>query len=221
MSPHVWNTEQLPPLGKSDTVGHALQLMDDFKLAHYPVVDDQGVYLGLLRESDLLEIEDPTNPLESLVYTGFRPYIQEHHSIFKRLKVFTDHRLTVLPIVDDKQVMIAVMLISDVIEFFRETPTLMQPGAIVELAVEGQQYSLVEMAGIVEQNEAKVLGLWITGATDDGKLIVLLKLNRTFVQPVVQSFERYGYTILAVFGDEQNVEDLKYRYDLLMKYLNP
>ena len=56
---------------------------------------------------------------------------------------------------------------------------------------------------------------------DDSTLInVVLKLNTIEIGPILQTFDRYGYSIQASFGNEENEEDLKERYDSLMNYLN-
>jgi len=36
---------------------------------------------------------------------------------------------------------------------------------------------------------------------------------------LAQSFERHGYTVKEVYGDETNMEDLLNRYNNLMNYL--
>jgi acetoin utilization protein AcuB len=47
-----------------------------------------------------------------------------------------------------------------------------------------------------------------------------LKINDIDLNPVIQTFERYNYTIKATFAEKDDLDDLKERYDALMNYLS-
>ena len=51
-------------------------------------------------------------------------------------------------------------------------------------------------------------------------LQLTIKINKTDVQALVATFERYNYTIVEVFAAESYHEDLKENYDSLMQYLD-
>ena len=59
------NNNIIPRLQLEDTVGKALQLINDFKVSHLPVVSEEK-YLGLISEDDLLDAENKTMHIQSL-----------------------------------------------------------------------------------------------------------------------------------------------------------
>jgi hypothetical protein len=97
---------------------------------------------------------------------------------------------------------------------------LENPGGVIVLEMSQNDYDLSEIARIVESNDAKVLSLFISTHVDSTRLEVVLKLNRTDLGGVLQTFDRYGYFVKASFGDEEDHDDLKENYDSLMNYLN-
>ena len=50
-------SNSIPYLHKDDKVFHALQLMNDYHVAHLPVVEDNS-YLGIVSEEQLLQSND-------------------------------------------------------------------------------------------------------------------------------------------------------------------
>ena len=49
---------------------------------------------------------------------------------------------------------------------------------------------------------------------------VTLKLNTKNLGGVLQTFNRYDYTVSASYSEDCFKEDVKVKYDALMKYLN-
>ena len=81
-------------------------------------------------------------------------------------------------------------------------------------------YSLSEISRIVESNDAKILSLYISSHMDSTKLEVTIKINRTDLSAIIQTFNRYNYTIKASFHQSEYVDDLKDRFDSFMSFLN-
>jgi len=51
-------------------------------------------------------------------------------------------------------------------------------------------------------------------------LEVTIKINRTDLSAIIQTFNRYNYTIKASFHQSEYVDDLKDRFDSFMSFLN-
>ncbi|MCK4408396.1 MAG: CBS domain-containing protein, partial [Bacteroidales bacterium] len=81
-------------------------------------------------------------------------------------------------------------------------------------------YSLTEIAQIVESNGAKVLSLYVTSHPDSTKIEVTLKINKIDILPVLQTFNRYNYIVKASYSEKENLDDLRERFESLMNYLN-
>lgn len=107
------------------------------------------------------------------------------------------------------------------LHYFAEITALTNPGSIIVLELNHNDYSLTQVAQIVEGNDAKILGCFITSHPNSTKIELTLKLNVTDVTSIIQTFNRYNYTVLGSFMKHDDEEDLlEDRYNLLMKYLN-
>jgi len=213
------HTEPISPLRPTDFVVEALDQMEEWKLSHLPMVDASGKYMGLISEDVLFESEDDNAPIQTVFNPAFAPSVLPNAHAFVLMDVCTRDRITLIPIVDHEGFYKGAHMLTDVLEFFRSTPALSQPGAILVMRAETAQYSMAEMAAVVEQNDAKVLASWLTHSSAANEVEITLKINVEHSGPIVQSLQRYGYEIGGIFGDRNFDSDYRERYDHLMNYL--
>jgi hypothetical protein len=83
-----------------------------------------------------------------------------------------------------------------------------------------KDYSISEIAQIIESNDATILSMFITSIPESTLMEISIKINRMELGPILQTFNRYNYTIKATYGEASYYDDLKDRYDQLMTYLN-
>ena len=96
-----------------------------------------------------------------------------------------------------------------------------QPGGIIVLELIERDYSLSQIAQIVESNNVKVLSMYITSPPGSTKLEVTLKVNARDLVSVIRTFERYNYEVKTWVTDNDSMDRFySERFDLLMKYLN-
>jgi hypothetical protein len=98
--------------------------------------------------------------------------------------------------------------------------SILNPGGIIILEIAENNYSMAEISQIVESNDSRIIGAFFTTRPDSTLIDLTLKINNIDLNPVIQTFERYNYTIKATFAEEDDMDDLKERYDALMNYLN-
>ncbi|MEY2971009.1 MAG: hypothetical protein RLZZ599_1382 [Bacteroidota bacterium] len=213
------HTEPISPLRPTESILGALDQMEELKLSHLPLVDETGRYIGLISEDMLLEATDDQASVSTVLNPAFAPCVRLGSHEFEVLELCTQHRITFIPVIDLEGVFRGGHMLSDVLEFFRGTPALVQPGAVVVLHNDHQQYSMVEIATVVEQNDAKILASWLTHRGASQELQITLKLNVEHTGPIVRSLQRYGYEIDGIFGDQSFQEDYQRRYNHLMNYL--
>lgn len=92
---------------------------------------------------------------------------------------------------------------------------------IIQLEMGTYDYSLSEIARIVEENDAKILGLTVDNILEDpGRILVNILVNKSDCGAILQSFYRYNYNIVNTFSSPDENNDLRDRYALLMKYLS-
>ncbi len=207
------------PLKTSDTGLTTLHWFDEFKVSHLPVVSDSQL-LGLVSEADIYAEGSFEEPIWSLQLQLQNISILQSKHIYEAMKLFADYKLTTLPVVDEKGTYLGVITLADIVEKMAATAAVSNPGGILVLDLNANDFSMVEISRIIEDNDAKMLSFYVTSPTDSTRLELTLKLNKIDIQPVIQSFLRHNYTIKASFFESDYFDNLRERYDLLMTYLN-
>jgi CBS domain-containing protein len=207
------------PLKTSDTGRDALDRMDEYKVSHLPIVNNENL-LGLISEQDIIDFNQLDEALGNHGLTLTNPFANEHQYIFDVLKLANEFKLTVVPVVDDHERFLGCITLPTLMNKLAETLSTDAPGGYVVLEMSEKDYSLTEIANIVESNDAKVLSTFLYTQTNSTLINVVLKLNIIEIGPILKTFDRYGYSIKASFGNDEDEDDLKERYDSLMNYLN-
>ncbi len=209
----------IPPLKLTDTGGKAIMWMNTFHLQHLPVVD--GIkYIGMVGETDILDSNNPGITLKYYDYEGHSPYVRKGAHIYEVLKAMNDHQLTAIAVVDDDQNYLGLIAVDKLLEYFGQLNAAQEPGGIIILEMNTYDYSLSQIAQIIESNNAKVLSMYVTTHSHTSMMEVTLKVNITDLKTNLTTFERYNYEVIASFQENDYVEDIKERLDELMNYLN-
>lgn len=212
-------TGEIPSLKTSDKSSKALHWMEEFKVSHLPVVNGTE-YLGLVSENDIIDLNKPEETIGSSNIPLLKPYLFEFHHVYVVMKLISDLNLTLLPILNEEMKYQGVVSLQNLMQNFSKMAAIQEPGGIVVLELNHNDYSLTQIAQIVEGNDAKVLSCYITPHQDSTKMEITLKINREDLSPILQTFSRYNYTVKASFHQSQFVDDLKDRYNSLMHYIN-
>lgn len=207
------------PLKTSDSGLIALNWMEEFRVSHLPIVNDND-FLGLVSESDIFEMNSFEEPLGNHILSLHKPYVLENQHVYDVIRQVYEQKLTLIPVVSEKQKYLGSITIQCLVDYFARLAAVDSPGGIIVLEMGVRDYSLSEIARIVESNDASVLSMYIKTMPDSTRMEVTLKINRMDIGPVIQTFIRYDYLIKASFYEEELNESLKERYDSLMKYLD-
>ncbi len=212
-------SEDIPPLKTSDTGERALAWMDEFRVSHLPIVNNVD-FLGLISESDILDFNSASEPIGGHSLNLSRPYVFDYQHTYDVLKVMSSLKLSVIPVLNDKDQYLGLIHLSTLLQHFAEMASMKESGGLLVLELNLHDYSLSEISRIVESNDAKILSLYISSHIDSTKLEVTIKINRTDLSAIIQTFNRYNYTIKASFHQSEYVDDLKDRFDSFMSFLN-
>lgn len=210
---------EIPSLSKSDSVAQAIEWMDEFKVTQLAVVHEYK-FLGLANESYLLNIEDPAERISQHCNFLQQVHAYENEHVFEIVKKVQEHQLSLIPILSNKDLFVGTITVFNLMEVIAEMPVVKNPGGIIVMDINSIDYSLSEISRIVESNDAKILGCFITRAHENGAIELTIKINKLNVQNVIQTFERFGYDITASYDHSSNNDDMEDRYNNLMNYLN-
>ncbi len=207
-------------LRTSDTAITALNSMEDLRVSHLPIVNNKN-FLGLISDTDIYDLNEPDEPLGNHKLSLIRPYIMQYQHFYDAVKIITDQKLTLLPVLDNNFNYLGCITLFGIIEKISQTASIDQPGGIIVIQVNSIDYSLSEISRIVESNDAKILSSYITSYKDNKVFEITIKVNKIDISPIIQTFNRFDYIITASFSEESNFDDLiNDRYNLLMNYLS-
>jgi len=212
-------SNDVPPLKVSDDGKKALEWMDDFKVSHLPVID-KTTYIGLISDTDILDMNNSTDNIGKLKRSFIKPFVFDFQHAYDVLKLYATLKVSVIPVLDSKEHYVGVITHTQLLNYFSSITAAQEPGSLIVLELHEHDYSLSQIAQIAESNGAKILSLFLTPHSDSTELDITLKLNLQNVSPVLQTFERFGYNVKASFSLNTDNKNLQDRYDALMHYLN-
>lgn len=210
----------IPAIGTTDTGLDALNWMEIFRVSHLPIVENKE-FLGLISDADIYDLNIAEDPISKHSLSLFSPYVTEDQHIYEVIEIVSRLKLTVIPVLDSDKNYLGLITTNDLIKYFADLTAVKNPGGIIVLELNQNDYSLTQIAQIVESNDAKILSLYIHSPEDSMRLEVTLKVNRTDLFGIIQTFERFNYEIKAQFMEDDEMDSLySSRYESFMKYLN-
>ena len=213
-------SDTVPALRTSDSGQKALYWMDIFRISHLPIVNNQD-FLGLISDKDIYDHNMAEEPIGNHSLSLFSPFVTDDQHLYEVMELASRQNLTVVPVLDHSSHYLGVITLNDLLHYFADFSALKEPGAIIVLDMNVHDYSLAQIAQIVESNDAKILSVCVSSHTSSTKLEVTLKINRTDLSSIVQTFNRYNYIVKSTFMDEEDMNSFyENRYEMFMKYLS-
>ncbi len=211
--------QDVPELGLGDNGVNALNYMEQYDVHHLPVVQD-GLFIGLISEDEVLTMEQPTAPFFNCRHDFPMIALDSRRHIYDALRIMSDQRLTLLPVIDEKIHYLGSVRATDLIQALAKTQAVFSNGGVLELEMNVKDYSLTKIAQIVEGNDAKILSATLTTKPDSQMVQLTLKINKEDLNPIIQSFNRYEFVVAESYMEPKYTEELRDRYEEFMKYLN-
>lgn len=207
----------IKPLSVTDKVSDLQLLFNQLTYSHIPI-EDNGVYMGCISETDAHCFEG-ANIINDCNYAIEGFYVRPSTIWLDILEAFAQNDANIMPVLDENNTYLGYYELSDIIHLFHETPFFSEPGSILIVEKGINDYSFSEISQIVESNNAKLLGAFVSQM--DGDLVrITLKIGNTSFNEVIQTFRRYSYNIISGHEDDSYIESLKERSQYLDKYLN-
>lgn len=211
-------SEFIPPLKYSETGEKALSWMNEFRVSHLPIVENNE-YIGLVSDDDIFDMKDPQNAINKELVSLQKPFVYANNHVYDVMKLIADSKITVVPILNAENKYIGCTDLLYLMSQITAVGSIKEAGGILVLEIKKHDYSLTQIARIVEENHAKVLSSYVTSLQDSPNIQVTLKINSTDLDKIMRTFERYDYLIKESYAEGNHFEDIKKRYDELMNYL--
>jgi len=212
------NSPSLPYLHLHDKVYQALQLMNDNHVTHLPIVEGDK-YAGIISEEDLLLVDNDHVELSTLQQSFGNASVKTDDHFLVALRVAAENGLSVVPIVGEDNEIMGALPYNDLLKQASEFMSLNEPGGLIVLEMDTNQYSFNELSKLVETNDAQITQLNTSNNAETGLMQVTIRINKPDVSDIVATLQRYEYHVKYFFGEEQYVNELKSNYENLMNYL--
>lgn len=209
----------MPRLQLQDSVGKALRLINDYRVTHLPVVNDD-LYLGMISEDDLLDAYDEKSAIELLQEFLVRDSVKDDVHFLMAVNYISLHETSIVPVINAANTFIGVITMVDLLKALAPFSGSKESGGIIVLEMERPQFAVSQISRIVEGNDAQILHLNTTIHPDSEILTVTLHLNKTDISGIVAAFERYEYNVIYNFSDEKFEDNIDTNYRHLMNYLD-
>jgi acetoin utilization protein AcuB len=210
----------IPRLKLQDSNAKALQLINDYRVTHLPVVSDDGKYLGLISEEDLLDTEEDKGTLQFMQEQFLMAFVKENEHFLNAVNCCNKFDTSVVPVINDEQGLAGSITVTDLLKALGDFSGANEIGGIIVMEMERSQFAISEISRLVESNDAHILHLNTTVQPHTGLLTVTLHLNKKEIASIVATFERYEYDVIYFFGDEKFENEIHSNYRHLMNYLD-
>ncbi len=219
MTAHDIKTDEVPCLHLDDSILKALQIMEEFRIVHIPVVKNTK-FIGLITEDDALSVEDLESNLQQHVSLLLKIFVLQEQHVFDIIKMMSEFKLTNVAVTDNHHNYLGCITAEKLVQQVALFSSVAEPGSIIVLDLNVNDYSMSEIARIVEGNDAKILSSFVTSHSDSVQMELTLKINKSDLSGIIQTFNRYDYTVSASYHESAFDELIHDRYEELMKYLN-
>ena len=207
----------IQPVSIDETIKEVQLIFSNLTYSHIPIQKDK-VYLGCISEADA-HCLDSSKQISKYQYVLEGIFVRSDTIWLDVLEAFAMSNANIMPVLDKNNKYLGYYELSDFLSIFNETPFFSEPGGILIVEKGINDYSFSEISQIVESNNAKLFGAFISKIEND-VVEITIKVGNTTLSDIIQTFRRYSYNIISGHEDDAFLEDLKERSDYLNKYLN-
>jgi signal-transduction protein with cAMP-binding, CBS, and nucleotidyltransferase domain len=207
----------IPVFEVDDSLKEVIHFFTHSTYSHVAITEN-GQFMGLLGEADLESFQQ-TSLVEEFRYQLDTFSVTQEATWLDILEVFSRNESNILPVVSATNQVIGYFDLNDIVDLFTDMPFFTEPGSVLIVEKPLRDYSFSEIAQIVEGNNTRLLGAFITTIENETAQITL-KIGDANINEVLQTFRRYHYAIVSGSTEDKFLEQLKKRSDYLDKYLN-
>ncbi len=182
------------------------------------IVEKKGEFMGCVSETDAHCFENDKT-LTEYQYALEPFFVRKTTHWLDILEAFALNNSNIMPVLDNDNSYLGYYELNDIMHCFYDTPFLNEAGGIIVVEKGAKDYSFSEISQIIETNDAKIFGAFISKSDSDLTQITL-KIGHQGMNAIVQTFRRYSYTVVSNHEEDRFLEDLKKRSNYLDKYLN-
>ena len=208
------------PLLPDDDGNRALELMNLYRVNHLAVVKN-NFFLGVVSDKEINNWNSLDEYIEEHLPNLASPHVIYNQHLFDIIEVLEKNNLSVVPVLDKNKQYKGVITNRKLLYTIANSAAIQSIGGVIVLQMNHNDYSLTEISNIIENNDAKILSTYVTSTPESTKMELTIKINKTEITPIIKDLERYEYSIVASYKEDDEDVDFLERYEQLMRFLNP
>ncbi len=211
---------EFEPLRGTDTVAAVRERMIEEQVNALPVVDPTTQKLIGQIDRDQIDRANDDQQISDLQMDKVVKIFEGQH-IFEGVRLMLQYELNLLPLVNKEATYLGVITKQQILEAISKMLNLEQKGSVLTIEIEPIDFSLSEIVQVIEAEGAKILGVAVESPDSDHQAFeVSVKLNLEDISRVTAALKRYGYSVLVESESTVLENDLEYRADELIKYID-
>jgi hypothetical protein len=208
-------SKDYPAFNSSDRIKEANEMAKEFGYS-YVFVKKKGIYQGAISQSFLEESPDGTLGSLEVHYDQFA--ILDDGNLLDSINLFHTFNTNIIPVISKTEKYVGYLCCDDIFNEFSKYPLFSENGAVMIIQTNDMRYSFTEVCKIVETNNAKMYGCFVNQIGEDF-IQITIKLSSENLSSIDETFERYGYSVVHKYYDDEKEELMKDRFGFFKKYL--
>ncbi|MFC3878948.1 cbs domain containing protein [Algoriphagus namhaensis] len=220
MQSYEFITNLIPPLKLTDKCSMALAWMEEIRIAVLPVVQ-KGEFLGFVRDEIIMDLNNPDLTMGEIELDGVNCKVFSDQHVYEVLRVGAEFESNIVAVTDREGTYLGVVTMEDSLTAFADSLSIQTKGSVLVLSMHMTDYSLAEIARIVETENTKILSSIISSDPfDSSKIKLTLKLDQPELRYIKATLERFGYKIIDHYQEESGVSSEEDRIGNLLRFLD-
>lgn len=207
-------SKDFPCFHLTDSIESARETIEAFGYSHI-FIKKSHLFYGAIAKDFLYEEEGTLKNLEHQVE---RFAILEDNNIMDSIRLFYTFNANVIPVINKNEKYLGYTCCDDVFQTFSKYPLFSETGAILTVETPARKYSMTEIANIVESNNSKFYGGFISFMSDE-VIHVTIKISNENLSSIDATFDRYDYRIVEKYYSDEKTDLFKDRLGFLQKFI--
>jgi len=215
MITNIIRKDFVPPRLENSAI-NILATMEELKVSEIPIVNSDYQFLGLIEEKTILNMENLQEPLQCMQNQLKNIFIFSEANLFQTIRVFREHKLSLLPVIDEDKAYLGYIQPADIIAEIGSVNC--DTTTTITIIVEKKDYNLHEISRLIQENNGTILSFFSQIKQDKLHLTILINCNNS--QSIIRALKRYDYQIIEQFSEQLKTGNLDDRFESFIKYLN-
>lgn len=177
----------------AETVRQALDVVEQHRLRHLPVLDDTGALIGIVSEKDLLRSKEDV-PVRQVMATEVIT-VTEYTALEEAARIMADHRISSLPVMRNGK-LVGIITETDLFMVFLELLGARKEGVRLTMLVPEERGMLASMTGEIAAMGGNILALSTFLGEDPTNRMVTIKVTDVPGDKLIAIMEALGMEIV-------------------------